>query len=192
MNAFWRAKAVIVDPSAAWRRIAEEPADAAYLLTTYVAILALIPALASFIGGCLIGAVAPAAGVVRTPLFAGMLGAIFGYVATFAKVLLVALLIEALAPLFGAQRNFAGALKLAVYSFTPVWLAGIFLLLPGLRFLELAGLYGVYILAKGLRRLTKSPAQTSQPYAAIIVGFAAVLTVLTAVVQRRLFGLTAL
>lgn len=192
MNAFLRAKELIADPSAAWMRIAEEPADATDLLTTYVAILALIPALASFIGGCLIGAVVPAAGVVRTPLFAGVLGAIFGYVAAFAKVLLVALLIGTLAPLFGAQRNFAGALKLAAYSFTPVWLAGIFLLLPGLRFLELAGLYGVHILAKGLPRLTTSPAQKSQSYAAIIVGFAAALTVLAALVQRALFGLTAL
>ena len=37
--------------------------------------------------------------------------------------------------MFGGRADFDSAFKLAVYSFTPVWLAGIFLLVPGLRFL---------------------------------------------------------
>ena len=44
------------------------------------------------------------------------------------------------------SEDFDSAFKLAVYSYTPVWLAGIFLLLPGLRFLILLGFYGAYVL----------------------------------------------
>ena len=62
-----------------------------------------------------------------------------------------------MAPLFGGRQDFDSAFKLAVYSYTPVWLAGIFLLLPGLRFLILLGFYGAYVLALGLPRLMKSP-----------------------------------
>ena len=48
--------------------------------------------------------------------------------------------VDALAPSFRSERNLPAALKLAVYSFTPVWLAGIFILIPGLRFLTSLGL----------------------------------------------------
>ena len=78
----------------------------------------------------------PAVGLVRAPLFDGLFGAIFGYVLSCAIVLVLGILIDLVAPLFGGRRDFDSAFKLAVYSFTPVWLAGIFLVLPGLRFLD--------------------------------------------------------
>lgn len=188
VNAVLRAAAMLADPAAAWTRVDAETDDAFYLLLSYVAPFALIPALAGFIGDCVIGVVVPGAGTVRMPIAGGLLAAMFGYVVMFALVLLVGLLIDALAPLFGATRSFAGALKLAAYSFTPVWLAGIFLLLPGLRFLEFSGFYGGYILAKGLPPLMRSPEQKSFSYAAVVVGFAGVLVFLAAAAQRSLFG----
>jgi hypothetical protein len=188
MNTVLRATAVLADPSAAWTHIATESDDAVYLLSGYVARLALVPALSSFIGACLIGVFVPGAGTVRAPVFDGLFGAIFGYVATFAEVLLVGLLIDLLAPRFGGRRGFAGALKLAVYSFTPVWLAGIFFLLPGLRFLGLTGFYGAYVLAKGLPRLMGSPERKSLAYAAFIVVFACLLTFIADGARRALFS----
>lgn len=183
-----RAYAILVDPAAAWTRIEQEPGDPAYLLTHYVALLALLPVVSGFIGACLIGVVVPGVGSVRVPIVDGVFGAIFGYVAEFATVLLVGLLIDALAPRFGGRRDFTRAFKLAVYSFTPVWFSGIFLLLPGLRFLELTGLYGAYLLVKGLPLLMKSAEPKSQAFAAAIVVFAAVLMVLAEAAQRALFG----
>jgi hypothetical protein len=42
------------------------------------------------------------------------------------------------------------ALKLAVYSMTPVWVAGILYIIPALGILALlAGLYGLYVLYLG-------------------------------------------
>ncbi len=103
-------------------------------------------------------------------------------------VLFLGLIINLAAPLFGARKDFASAFKLAVYSYTPVWLTGIFLLLPGLRFLMLAGYYGVYVLIAGLPLMMKAPAQKSPGFAALIIVFACALTFIAAAAQRSLFG----
>jgi hypothetical protein len=188
MNPILRAKAMLVDPLAEWALIERESGDPAFLLSRYVAILALIPAVCGFIGACVIGAIVPGTGLVRAALFDGSFGAILGYVMAFAIVLLLALIINLSAPLFGGQKDFDSALKLAVYSYTPIWLAGIFLLLPGLRFLILLGLYGVYVLLLGLPRLMKSPEQNSYAYALVAVICAGALTLIAAAVQRTVFG----
>jgi len=188
MNAVMRAKAMLIDPVAEWGLIERESGDPAYLLSRYVARLALIPAVFGFIGASVVGAIVPGVGSVRAPIFDGLFGAIFGYVATFATVLVLGLIIDLLAPLFGGQKDFDSAFKLAVYSYTPVWLTGIFLLLPGLRFLVLTGFYGTYVLSMGLPRLMKSPEQKSRGYVIVIVVCACALTLIAAAAQHAVFG----
>jgi hypothetical protein len=189
MNAASRAHAVVADPSAEWAKIENEPGDAAYLLTGYVAPLALIPAIFGLIGACVVGVEGPGARIFRGAIFDGVFGAVFGYVMSCATVLVLGLLINLLAPMFGGRRDFDSAFKLAVYSFTPVWLAGIFLLAPGLRFLGLLGFYGGYLLWTGLPRLMKSPEPRIPAFAAIIVASACVLILVIAAAQHALFGL---
>jgi hypothetical protein len=179
---------ILADPATEWTKIEIEPGDAAYLLTGYVAVLALIPAVFGFIGGCIVGVTGQGTGAVRTPIFDGLFGAVFGYVLTCATVLVLALLINALAPVFGGRRNFDNAFKLAVYSSTPIWLAGIFLLAPGLRFLGLLALYGAYLLWIGLPRLMKTPPQTVTAYTTVIVVSAGILVAITTAAQHALFG----
>ncbi len=188
MNAFVRAKTLLVDPIAAWRGIEKDIGDPAYLLSRYVAVLALIPALSSFVGATLIGVVTPSGAVVRADLIDGLFGAIFSYAASCAMVLLLGLIIDILAPLFGGRRDFEDAFKLAVYSFTPLWLAGIFLLLPGLRFLLLTGAYGIYLLFIGAPRLTKVPEQQAANFTVVILICACGLLYAAALTQRVLFG----
>lgn len=192
MTAALRAAAIMVHPRNAWQAIERESGDPVYLLGRYVAVLALIPALFGFIGVCLVGADAPGIGVARASLFDGLLGAIFGYALSFAGSLLLGFAVDLMAPLFGAVKNFESALKLAVYSYTPVWLAGVFLLLPGLRFLTLAGLYGTYLLLLGLPRLMKTPAAKAPAFALAVTGCAIVLTLLAAAAQRAVFPATGL
>ena len=188
MKAAWRAKAMLLNPAAEWPTIERESGDPAYLLSRYVAVLALVPAGCGFIGASVIGVVVPGTGLVRASLFDGCFGAIFSYVMAFAIVLILALVIDLLAPVFGGRKEFDSALKLAVYSYTPVWLAGIFLLLPGLRFLILLGFYGAYALLLGLPRLMKAQEQKSYLYALVIVVCAAALTLGAAATQRAVFN----
>jgi hypothetical protein len=188
MHAILRVPTILTDPFAEWARIEKEPDDLAYLLLGYVALLVLIPAVFGFIGACFVGAVVPGRGLVRASIFDGVFGAIVGYVLSFVTVALLGLFIDLLAPQFGGRRDFASAFRLAVYSYTPVWLTGVFLLLPGLRFLMLTGFYGAYILLAGLPRLMKSSPQKSAGFTALVSLFALVLTMLAATAQRALFG----
>jgi Yip1 domain len=188
MKDFLHAIAVLIDPAGAWPRVAKEPADWVYLMTRYVALLALVPALAGFIGACVIGVIVPGTGVVRAALFDGIFGAIFFYLENFAVVLALALLLHLIAPLFGGRRDFAGALTLTVYSYTPVWLTGIFLLLPGLHFLMLIGFYGAYVLLVGLPTMLQTPPPRALRFATLIVACALVLTLLAAWAQHRVFA----
>ena len=188
MNAALRAKAILGDPTAEWTRIEKEPGDPAYLLSSYVAVLALIPAVFGFIGACVVGAVVPGVGLVRASIMDGLFGAVFGYVVTCATVLVLALLIRLLTPIFGERGDFDNSFKVAVYAYTPVWLAGIFLLAPGLRFLGLTGLYGAYILWTGLPQLIKTPERKVLSFTAVIVACGFVLTMIGSIAQRRLFG----
>ena len=188
MNAVARVKAILIDPAAAWRGFEKDLGDPAYLLRRYVAVLALIPALSSFVGATLIGVVAPSGTILRTDLIGGLFGAIFSYAASCAIVVLLGLIIDLLAPRFGGRRNFEDAFKLAVYSFTPLWLAGIFLLLPGLRFLLLTGVYGIYLFWLGAPRLAKVPEQQAANFTLVIVICAGGLLYGAALAQRMLFG----
>jgi hypothetical protein len=188
MHVVLRVIAILTDPFAEWPRIEKEPGDPAYLMIGYVAPLALLPAVFGFIGACVIGVLVPGRGTVRAPIFDGVFGAIFGYLESFVVLLLLGLSVSLTAQLFGGRRNFAAALKLAVYSYTPVWLAGIFLLLPGLRFLTLTGFYAVYLLIAGLPPMLKPTAQKLPSFAALIVIVACALTFIAAEAQRSLFS----
>ncbi|HEY2528926.1 MAG TPA: Yip1 family protein [Xanthobacteraceae bacterium] len=188
MNAALRAKAMIVDPAAEWKRIEQESTDPFFLLSRYVVWLALVPAVFGFIGACVVGVIGPGNAPVRAPLLDGLLAAVFCYGQTIAIVLLLALIVNVLAPALGGRKDFDSAFKLVVYSYTPVWLAGIFQLLPGLRFLMLAGFYGVYPLVAGLPLLMKPAAERTATCTAVIVACACALTLTAAAAQRALFG----
>ena len=187
MNPAQRAKAMLADPFAEWARIERESGDPAFLLSRYVAILALVPALFGFIGACFVGVVVPDAGLMHATWFDAGFGAIILYVESFIAVLVLAFIIDIVAPLFGGTKDFDAALKLAVYSFTPVWLVGIFLLMPGLRFLLLTGFYSVHVLATGLPRLMKARKAQSPLYITIATACAFGLVVGGVIAQRAIF-----
>jgi hypothetical protein len=174
-----RVKAILLTPQTEWPVIAREPGDVSALFTHYVAILALIPALAGFIGMSLVGS--------YVPFFRGLVSAAFGYVITFVVVYIVAMIVDALAPTFDAQKNFPNALKLTVYSYTPGWLAGIFLLIPGLSFLSILGLYGLYLMWLGLPPLMQAPRDKALPYAAAVVVSAVILAIVLGAIQAAIF-----
>jgi hypothetical protein len=97
-------------------------------------------------------------------------------------VYIIASVIDLLAPRFGGKKNFPNALKLSVYSHTPLWLAGVFLLIPGLNFLLILGLYGFYLLWVGLPILMGVPNERAFPYAIIATACALAPAVVLAIV----------
>ncbi|MDR6523674.1 hypothetical protein J2789_006375 [Variovorax paradoxus] len=169
MNLVERVQAILLKPKATWPEIDAEPADAASLYKNYVMILALIPALASFIGLSLIGV--GAFGVsLRVPLASGLANMIVGYVLSLVMVFVLALIIDAMAPTFEGSRSQIGALKLSAYASTAAFVGGVFSLLPSLSVLgALAALYGIYLLYTGLPVLMKCPPDKAIAYTAVVV-----------------------
>jgi len=124
----------------------------------------------------------PGGATFRVGIVSGIASAIVSYLLAFVMVYVVGLIIDALAPTFNGQKNQPNALKLAVYSMTPAWLAGIFSLVPGLRTLGILGLYGLYLLWVGLPLLMKAPEEKSIGYAAAVVLCAIVISILIGVI----------
>jgi hypothetical protein len=183
-----RVKNIILTPQTEWPVIDREPGDVAYIFTNYVAILAAIPAICGFIGMSIVGMSLPGLGTVRMPVTSGLLNAIVSYLLTFAIVYVVALITDALAATFAARKDFDSALKVIAYSFTPLWLAGIFMLIPGLRFLAILGLYGLYLLWLGLPVLMRAPNDKALGYTAAVFVSAIVLMVVLGLIVSALFS----
>jgi hypothetical protein len=175
-----RATRICLNPSAEWPVIAQETTPTSTLLTGYVMPLAAIGAVAGFIGGSLVGMSLPFIGRYRVPIASGVAGAIFAFAMAIVGVFILSLIINALAPTFGAEKNPSQALKVAVYSYTPAWLAGALQILPALGILGiLIGLYGLYLLYLGLPPLMKCPPDKAMGYTAVVVICAIVLTLVT-------------
>ena len=171
MKLVGRAKAIMLTPEAEWPVIGQEKRSAYGLFVPYVAVLAAIPEVAHFIGQSLIGG--------YRPIGAGLLRALVVYLASFAIVYLVAVVIDVSAARFGGEKNFSNALKLSVYSHTPLWLAGIFLLIPGLSFLLILG---VYLLWTGLPLLMRVPRERALPHAILVTACALIPAVVLSIV----------
>ena len=188
MNVVDRAKNIVLTPSTEWAALDEEPTRIDDLYKEYVVPLALIPVVADFIGAAIIGVSVPGVGVVRTGFFSGLLGAILQFGLSLAFVYALALIIAALAPTFGGYPNKFSAFKLAAYSMTPIWLAGIFGLIPSISFLSLLGLYGIYVLYLGLPRLMRAPKDKALAYTAVVVLTALVRSIVLAAVLGMFLG----
>lgn len=188
LNILQRIRNILFTPRTEWPVIEREFTEPAFLFVRYVAILAAIPALAGFIGTSLVG-VKVSIGTFREPLATGLSNAVISYLLTFVIVYVMALVIDMLAPIFGGQRNFMNALKLSVYAHTPVWLAGIFLVVPGLRFLTILSLYSGYLLWTGLPVLMDAPRRRAPVYTVTILVIAFVVIVLLALIKDFVFSL---
>jgi hypothetical protein len=148
MNLVQRVQDILLKPKATWPVIDAEPADAASLYKNYVMILALIPAVASFIGLSVVGL-----GVFgvnfRVPVVAGLANMVVGYVLSLVMVFVLALIIDAMAPTFEGTKSQVSALKLSAYSSTAA--------------------YGIYLLYLGLPVLMKCPVDKAIAYTAVVV-----------------------
>src|SRR3984893_3628132 len=184
-----RVKNICLTPTTEWPVIAAEPAPTGSLITGYVAPLAAIGAIAGFVGGSVIGRSLPFVGYYRVPLAAGITYAVFTFVMAIVGVLILSFVINALAPTFGGQKDSLQALKVAVYSYTPAWVAGVLQVLPLLGLLAVLGaLYGLYLLYLGLPRLMKCPPDKAIGYTVVVVICAIVINLVIVAVGGAIAG----
>jgi hypothetical protein len=150
MDLVQRAQGILLKPKEEWAKIKGETTTVSELFTSYAMILAAIPAAAQFIGYVIIGQRIPFLGLYRWGVGRAFGNAVLSYVFSLATVYIFAFIINALAPNFSSAQNMTSAMKLAVYSMTPAWVAGVLHIIPFLSVLALlAGLYGLYLLYLG-------------------------------------------
>jgi hypothetical protein len=193
MNIVERVQRICLTPSTEWSVIAQENTPAGTLISGYVLPLAGIGAIAGLIGGSLIGRTLPFfGGTYRVPITTGIVAAVFAVCMAVVGVFIISLIIDALAPTFGAQKDSAQALKVAVYSFTPAWVAGVLQIVPALGVLAILGaLYGLYLLYLGLPRLMRCPEDKALGYVAVVVVCAIVTSVVLGAVTAAIVGVGA-
>ncbi|MGA7773016.1 MAG: Yip1 family protein [Pseudolabrys sp.] len=119
MNLVERIKGILLQPKSEWGAIEGEPGSAGYLIPKYVAFVAAIPAVCTFIGTSLIGS-----GGYRMGIGLGLARAVVVYVLSLVGVFVVAYIIDFLAGTFGARKSPDNAMRVSAYSPTAAWVAG--------------------------------------------------------------------
>ncbi len=156
-----RIQGILLRPVAEWDVIDNEAATVQGLFTGYA---------------CILAAIGPVALVIQHLLFLHwsivpiIAIAVLSYVTSLIGVFVIGFIIDALAPSFDGQKNQIQAMKLAVYSYTAAWVAGILNILPVLGILVLvASIYNLYLLWLGLPKLMKSPPEKTAGYFVVTI-----------------------
>ena len=186
-----RVKAILMRPKNEWPVIEAEQTDIATLYRRYVIPLAVIGPLATAIGGAVIGTNLPVVGAVRVPITNALVGAIVAFVLALLGTYIVAQVIDNLAPRYSGTRNLTQAFKIAAYSSTAQWVAGIFALIPALSPLSILGLYSLYLLYLGLPVLMKVPQEKAMTYTVTVVVVAVIVFIVIGVVSGIVLGTAA-
>jgi len=189
MNLVERAKNILLTPAKEWDVIKGENLTIVDMFTKYAMILAAIPAVAGFIGFALIG-VSYGFGTFRWPFGTALVWLILSYVLSLGGVFLLAFIIDALAPTFGCTKNLDAAVKIAVFSYTPVWVAGILGIIPAISILMiLASIYSLYLLYMGLQKIKEPVNDKLMPYFVVsIVALIVIYWLVNFIVGRIALG----
>ncbi|HDQ45852.1 MAG TPA: DUF1282 domain-containing protein [bacterium] len=156
-----RVKMLVFRPRAAWETIRDEEHSRKDLMY-YLAMLAVVPAAASFLGMWLVGYWISVKPIFRLSFGRSLSYALIGYGLTVCGVWLIGKAIGFLAPRFGAETDELKALKLAVFSATPYLAAGILNLFPPLgTVIFIAGFYSLYLIYLGLPIVMDVPKERS-------------------------------
>lgn len=179
-NLINRAKNMILQPKETWEVIKTEETALSSLLTSYVFPLALIPAIASFIGYGIIGFNTGFFGQAASIEW-GISQAITTFISAFIGVIISAWVISLLSKNFGTDVTLNNAAKLVAYSYTPSLLAGIFYLIPALTILAIVGaIYSLYVLYIGFQPITNvSEGQKTSYFVVSLIAIIVISVVLT-------------
>lgn len=187
-NIVARVKAILLQPKVTWEVIDGEPATVGGLYRGYIIPLAAIPAICSTLGIILFG-VGGFGFSFRPPIISTLVQGIVQFGLGLAHVYILGLIIDALAPSFGGTRNPIQAFKVATYSMTAAWVAGVFGLIPALAILSIVGLYSLYLLWVGLPRLMKVAEDKATAYTALVIVAGVALAVVIAVILTAVGGM---
>jgi len=166
-----RVRAVLFEPRATFKEVDSEFTKPGALWGKYILPLAAIGPLAGAVGRLIFGKrIAGTSLPESLPIDGAIIWFVIALALQLIAVFALTQVINLLTPGFGGQKNDVQALRVAAYSSTPVWLAGVFNIHG--RFLILGiivSFYGLYLLYLGLPTLMKVPKDRAMGYTAVVI-----------------------
>lgn len=102
------------------------------------------------------------------------------YILSLVGLYIVGMVTNALAPSFSSQKNMLNAIKVAIFSSTPNWVAGILLIIPALSPIAmLLSLYSLYLFYLGLPVLMETPKEKTLGYVIVVIILSIIVFFLT-------------
>ncbi|NJD09811.1 MAG: YIP1 family protein [Gemmatimonadetes bacterium] len=180
---------IITRPKTEWPVIEAEATNTGKLYREYIGILAIIPAVCSFIGFSVIGISLPIVGTFRIGIARGLANAVVTYVLTLVGAYVSAFVIDKLAPSFESKSDQLQALKLVAYASTPVWIGGLLNIIPALAVIGIIiALYAIYLFYLGLPVLMKTPPAKVIPYMVVAAVVIIVVTFVVGMLANTITG----
>ncbi len=180
-----RVRDILIKPKEEWGVIDAEPSTVNSIYTSYIVILAAIGPVCAFIGQQVFGW--GGYGItIKPPIAYSLAFSVISYALALVSVYVAALVIDALAPTFEGTKDFMKAFKVAAYSATAMWVAGIFQIIPQLAILGIVGLYSLYLLYLGLPRLMRVKEDKAIGYVGVIIFVQIILYGIVIVIASRL------
>ena len=140
-------KNISMSPTASWDDIKTQVLTERELLSNYLVFIAAIPAISGLLGLIFMG----------ENFFRAVFWAVLFFGFALLGVYLTAKAMNFLATSFNAEQNTQTYFKLTAFSATPIFLSGIFFLIPPIYGLSLLGLYGFYLFWIGFHRIVICP-----------------------------------
>jgi hypothetical protein len=203
-----RVKGLLLSPKSELPQMVADPGELKSVLMPYVAVLAAIGPIVTFLSTGLIGVYHPGTkifgmeipgGYVRMPVMA-LFSGIIGYAVSIGAWWFYSFILGALAPTFGGRKDMSGAFKVAAASATPIWVAGLLGLLRSvpmlgwLSWLAIIGalVYSVLIAIWAVPVLMGTPEDKAPGHAlasmGIVVGALVVTLLVVSVILGMLFA----
>lgn len=155
---------LLLKPAEEWQVIANERPNKKELLIRYVLVLAIVPAVCSFLYYAVFSEYTVIYGVVK---------AISQYLLAITMVYVSSIITDKLSPSFEAEHNPERSFQLVTYAMTPVWVSSILWLVPGISVVSsiIGFAYMLYILMKGIPVM-------KQPLEEKVKGFTILLSII--------------
>ncbi len=187
---------IFVNPDREWQRIREEKQSFVKVFAVHIPLLALIPVIAAYFGVTQVGWRVGGGDPVRLTSESALMLCVAAYFAQLVAVYILGEYINWMSRSFGvadtaSERHYEGT-ALAVYSATPMMLAGIVLIYPQLWLVAtvflIAACYSVYLIYEGIPILMNIPQERGFIYASSVITVGLVLAVVVMITTVIVWG----
>ncbi|MAM89376.1 Yip1 family protein [Allohahella sp. A8] len=180
-------------PDKEWALIRAKTETPGRLYFQHTLLLALIPAVAAYIGVTQTGWTIGSASAVRLTTASGLSLCVLFYFAMLSGVYILGRFIDFMAVTYGVDQEAHRGVELAAYAATPMFLAGAVAVYPNVWIVMTVGLlavaYSVYLLYEGLPILMKIPPERGFMFASSILTVGLVMLVALIAASVVIWGL---